>query len=207
MRLQLVDATPPVTNSFEIPDCDLRRVPTRPGVSQTRLSLCIPAELAAAVGNAARKEGLREDAWIGLVVESERALHLAAPGDGEAKSLRTHLDEVAASRLPPVPRAPARASGFAAALRDLRRRENTEVRRLAPPGQTDARVSVRVPAYAVIAWRRGAIETRQTLGEWVAEHLRALPRGRTLWEARAVEAGQTLAEWVFAQDARRRSTR
>ncbi len=100
MGLQLVDATP-ISNSFEIPDCDLRRLPTRPGVSQMRLSLRIPAELAAAVGDAAREEGLREDAWIGLVVESERALRLAAPANSEAESLRAHLDEVAASRLPP----------------------------------------------------------------------------------------------------------
>jgi len=207
MGLQLVDTTPPISSSFEIPDCDLRRVPTRPGVSQMRLSLRIPAELAAAVGDAAREEGLREDAWIGLVVESERALRLAAPDGSEAEALSAHLDEVAASRLPPVPGAPARASGFAAALRDLRRHEDAEVRRLAPPGRTDAMVSVRLPGYAVIAWRRGAIEARQALGEWVAEHLRALPRGRALWEAGAVEAGQTLAEWVLAQDARRRSTR
>ncbi|MGB7588980.1 MAG: hypothetical protein WBM00_09765, partial [Solirubrobacterales bacterium] len=81
MRLQLVDATPPVSDGFEIPDRDLRRLPTRPGVSQARLSLRIPAELAAAAADTAREEGLREDAWIGLVVESERALRLAAPHD------------------------------------------------------------------------------------------------------------------------------
>jgi hypothetical protein len=207
MRLRLVDATPPTSDGFDIPDRDLRRLPTRPGVSQERLSLCIPAALAAAVGDAARKESLREDVWIGLVVESERTLRLLAPGDDEAESLRAHLDEVAARPLPPVPGAPARASGFAAALRDLRRQEDTEVTRLAPAGQTNVMVSVSVPAHAVIAWRRGAIEARQTLGEWASGHLRALPPGRVLWEAGAVEAGETLAEWVLAQEARRRSTR
>jgi hypothetical protein len=194
MRLKLVDMTPPISDGFDVPDRDLRQLPTRPGVSQERLSLRIPADLAEAVGDTAREEGLREDAWIGLVIESERALRLAAPSEVEGESLLAHLDEVAARPLPPVPGLPLRAINFVQALRNLHGHESAAIARLRPRGSTDAAITASVPVCAVAAWQRGAIEAKQALGTWAADHLQNLPRGRLLWEAAAVEAGESLTE-------------
>lgn len=207
MSLHLVKAAATTGESFEAPERDLRRLPTRPGISQSLLALRVAARRAAAIGDAARHEGLREDAWIGVVVESERAVRLASPDDGAAEELRRYLDEVATSPLPPVPGAPLRSSSFAAALRALRPGGDQEVARLMAPRGSEVTVRASVPLYAVSAWRRAAIEAQAPLGAWAEHHLRALPRGRLLWEAAAVEAGETLASWVLAQDARRRSTR
>lgn len=182
-------------------------MPTRPGVSQTRLSLIIAAALAEAAGDVARQEGLREDAWIGVAVESERAVRLSAPDDASAEQLRAALDASAAIPLPPVPGLPVRVSDFAAALRDLRGQQSAGVVRLGAPGQAEVMVSIRIPFHSAVAWRRGAVEAGQTLGEWASEHLQKLPRGRLLWEAAAVEAGETLTEWVLGQAVRRRSAR
>lgn len=207
MNLQLVSSSPPSSDGFEIPKRDLRRMPTRPGVSQTRLSLTIAAALAEAAGDVAREEGLREDAWIGLAIESERAVRRLARDDASAARFRAVLDAAAANPLPPAPGLPVRASDFAAALRGLRGHQDAEVARLSAPGQAEVTVSARIPFHSTAAWQRGAIAAGQTLGEWAAEHLRKLPRGRLLWEAAAVEAGETLAEWVLGQAVRRPSAR
>lgn len=207
MSLQLVSSSPPSSDGFEIPKRDLWRMPTRPGVSQTRLSLTIAAILAEAAGDVAREEGLREDAWIGLAVESERALRLLGLDDASGARFRAVLDAAAANPLPPVPGLPVRIRDFAAALRSLRGQQDAEVVRLGVPGQAEVTVSARIPFHSAVAWQRGAIEAGLTLGEWAAEHLRKLPRDRLLWEAAAVEAGETLAEWVLDQAARRPSAR
>lgn len=207
MSLYLIDVESPNRERFEAPDRDLRRLPARPGVSQSALTFKISAMLAAAIGDAAREESFREDAWIGVVVESERAFRLAAQADGDVEGVRAHLDEVAARPLPPVPGAPLRSSSFAAAVRALRPRNDQVVTRLRAHNEDEVTVRASVPLYAASAWRRAAIEAQVPLGAWASDHLRALPRRRLLWEAAAVEAGETLASWVLAQDARRRSAR
>lgn len=207
MSLYLVNAESPNRERFEPPERDLRRLPTRPGVSQCALMLKIPATMAAAIGNAAREENFREDAWIGVVVESERAIRLAAQVDGDVEGVRAHLDGVAARPLPPVPGAPLRSSSFAAAVRALRPQNGQVVTRLGAHNKNEVTIRASLPLYAASAWRRAAIEAQMPLGAWASDHLRALPRRRLLWEAAAVEAGETLASWVLAQDARRRSAR
>lgn len=207
MSLHLVDVEPR-RERFEVPERDLRRLPTRPGVSQAPLTFKISAVLATAVGNAAREESFREDAWIGVVVESERAVRLAAQTDDDVEDLRTHLDEVAAKPLSPIPGAPLRSSGFAASVRALRpRTDQVVITRLRVHNEDEVTVRASVPLHSVSAWRRAAIEAQLPLGAWVSDQLGVLPRHRLLWEAAAVEAGETLASWIFAQDARRRSAR
>jgi hypothetical protein len=207
MSLYLVDVEPPHRERFEAPQRDLRRLPARPGVSQSVLTLKISATLAAAIGDAASEESFREDAWIGVVVESERAVRLAAQVDGDVEEVRTHLDEIAARPLPPLPGAPLRSSSFAAAVRALRPRTDQVVTRLRAHNEDEVTIRASVPLHAASAWRRAAIEAQMPLGAWASDQLRALPRRRLLWEAAAVEAGETLASWVLAQDARRRSAR
>jgi hypothetical protein len=207
MSLYLVDVESPHRERFEAPERDLRRLPARPGVSQSTLTFKIPAMLAASVGDVAREESFREDAWIGVVVESERAVRLAAQVDGDVEDVRAHLDEVAAKPLPPLPGAPLRSSSFAAAVRALRLQNDQVVARLRAHNEDEVTIRASVPLYTASAWRRAAIEAQMPLGAWANDHLSALPRRRLLWEAAAVEAGETLASWVLAQDARRRSAR
>lgn len=111
MSLYLIDVESPNRERFEVPERDLRRLPARPGVSQSSLTFKVSGLLAAAVGDAAREESFREDAWIGVVIESERAVRFAAQVDGDVEDVRTHLDEVAAT--PPSP-SPERRYGRAA---------------------------------------------------------------------------------------------
>jgi hypothetical protein len=206
MRLHLVDTPSPPSDGYEIPERNLQVMPTRPGVSQSRLSLRIPASLTKAAGDRARRDGIREDAWIGIAVESERALDRTGARGLEREALRDYLDAVAARPLPVVPGAPVRAMNFAAALRASRGQNDTVViARIGAGAEVVTYASV--PFHSEIAWRRGAIEAGQTLGQWASERIREMPTGRPLWEAAAVEAGETLAEWVLAQDARRRSAR
>lgn|SRR6188474_72533 len=207
MNLYLIDVESPTRKRFEAPERDLRRLPTRPGVSQSSLTFKVSGLLAAAIGDAAREESFREDAWIGVVVESERAVRLAAQVDDDVEDLLTHLDEVAARPLSPIPGAPLRSSVFATAVRALRPRTDQVVTRLRAHNEDEVTVRASVPLHAVSAWRRAAIEAQLPLGAWASDQLRALPRRRLLWEAAAVEAGETLASWVLAQDARRRSAR
>ena len=207
MTLYLVDVELPRRERFEAPERNLRRLPARPGVSQSPLTFKISAKLATAVGNAAREKSFREDAWIGVVVESERAVRLAAQVDGDVEDLRTHLDEVAARPLPPIPGAPLRSSSFAAAVRALRPRTDQVVTRLRAHDEDEVTIRASVPLHAASAWRRAAIEAQMPLGAWASHHLSAIPRRRLLWEAAAVEAGEALAAWVLTQDARRRSAR
>jgi hypothetical protein len=209
MSLYLVDVQSPNRERFEAPERDLRRLPARPGVSQFSLTFKVSALLATAIEDAAREEGFREDAWIGVVVESERAVRLAAQMDGDLEDVRTHLDGVAAKPLSPLPGAPLRSNSFAAAIRALRpRNENDQVvARLRAQNEDEVTIRASVPLHAVSAWRRAAIEAQLPLGAWASDHLEAIPRHRLLWEAAAVEAGETLASWVLAQDARRRSAR
>ncbi len=103
MSLYLIDVESPNHERFEAPERDLRRLPARPGVSQSSLTFKVSGLLATAIGDAAREESFREDAWIGIVIESERAVRLAAQADGDVGDVRTHLDEVAAKPLPPSP--------------------------------------------------------------------------------------------------------
>lgn len=207
MKLHLVAAASEQPEGFEVPERDLRTVPTRPGVSQSRLSLRLPADLAAVAADTAREEGLREDTWIGIAIESERALRAAGARGAEATALLSELDAAAGDPLPPVPGAPQRATGFAAALRALRPDLGARVTRIGAAGGGELTVYASVPFYSELAWRRGAIVADLSLGEWASEHLGTLPQGRLLWEAAAVEAGETLVEWVLAQAARRRSSR
>ena len=208
MSLYLVDAPSPPLERFEATERDLRRLPARPGVSQFSLTFKVSAPLATAIGDAAREEGFREDAWIGVVVESERAVRLAAQIDGNAEDVRTYLDEVAAKPLPPLPGAPLRSNSFAAAVRALPPHNDQPVSRLRPRKEDEVTmVRASVPLHTASAWRRAAIEAQQPLGVWVSGHLKVIPRRRLLWEAAAVEAGEALASWVLAQDARRRSAR
>jgi hypothetical protein len=207
MSLYLIDAESPNRERFEAPERDLRRLPARPGVSQSSLTFKVSGLLAAAIGDAAREESFREDAWIGVVIESERAVRLAAQVDGDVEDVRTHLDEVAAKPLPPLPGAPLRSSSFAAAVRALRPQNDQVVAKLRAHNEDEVTIRASVPLHAASAWRRAAIEAQMPLGAWASDHLSAIPRRRLLWEAAAVEAGETLASWVLAQDARRRSAR
>jgi hypothetical protein len=207
MSLYLVDAPSPPRERFEPTERDLRRLPARPGVSQVSLTFKVSAPLATAIGDAAREEGFREDAWIGVVVESERAVRLAAQIDDDAEDVRAYLDEVAAKPLPPLPGAPLRSNSFAAAVRALRPRNDQAVSRLRTHKEDEVTIRASVPLHTASGWRRAAIEAQQPLGAWVSDHLRSIPRRRLLWEAAAVEAGEALASWVLAQDARRRSAR
>jgi hypothetical protein len=207
MSLYLVDPPSAPPERFEAPERDLRRLPARPGVSQFSLTFKVSAPLAIAIGEAAREEGFREDAWIGIVVESERAVRLAAQVDGDLEDVRAHLDEVAGKPLPPLPGAPLRSNSFAAAIRALQPQSDQVVARLRGHGEDELAIRASVPLHAASAWRRAAIEARLPLGAWATDHIRLMPRRRLLWEAAAVEAGETLASWVLAQDARRRSAR
>lgn len=207
MSLYLVNAPSPPLERFEATERDLRRLPARPGVSQFSLTFKVSAPLATAIGDAAREEGFREDAWIGVVVESERAVRLAAQINDDAEDVRAYLDEVSAKPLPPLPGAPLRSNSFAAAVRALRPHNDQAVSRLRARKEDEVTIRASVPLHAASAWRRAAIEVQQPLGAWVSDHLRAIPRRRLLWEAAAVEAGEALASWVLAQDARRRSAR
>jgi hypothetical protein len=207
MALYLIDVESPNRERFEAPERDLRRLPARPGVSQSSLTFKVSGLLATAIGDAAREESFREDAWIGIVIESERAVRLAAQVDGDVEDVRTHLDEVAAKPLPSLPGAPLRSSSFAAAVRALRPQNDQVVARLRAHNEDEVTIRASVPLHAASAWRRAAIEAQMPLGAWANHHLSAIPRRRLLWEAAAVEAGEALAAWVLAQDARRRSAR
>lgn len=203
MHLRLVETAPPAPDAFEIPAVDLRTRPTRPGVTQTGLTLRVSKDLAAKVGELARKEGLREDAWIGLAIESERAVRQTASTEADAARLRRQLDEEAQRPAVPIPGGPARLTNFATALRQLEGRRETPsaVTIIATPDEIALKASL--PYQSVGAWRRCAIESGQSLDTWAAECLKGLPRNRFLWEAAAIDRGETLAEWVLAQAARR----
>jgi hypothetical protein len=206
-RLKLVEAAPPPPDAFEIPAVDLRKQPTRPGVTQTELKLQVSRRLAMAVGDLARSEGLREDAWIGLVVESERAVRLAAATDVDAAHVRQQLDAQAAYRAMPVPGGPVRLAKFADALRQLAGGHNSRISILATADKEEITLKASLPYQSIAAWRRSAIESGQSLDAWAAERLEKLPKGRHLWEAAAVERGEGLAEWVLTQAARRSADR
>jgi hypothetical protein len=207
MHLQLVKTVPPMPDAFEVPAVDLLRRPTRPGVTQAVLSLRVSSHLAAMVGELARTEGLREDAWIGLAIESERAVRLVTATAADAAQFRRRLDELSRERSVPIPGAPVRLTNFSAALRRLgdKRETRTAVTMITTGEEIALKASL--PYQSVSAWRRCAIESGQSLDAWAADHLKELPMGRFLWEAAAVERGETLTEWVLTQAARRSAAR
>jgi hypothetical protein len=167
----------------------------------------VSSRLAATVGELARSEGLREDAWIGLAIESERAVRLAAATEADAAQLRQQLDELAQKRSVPIPGGPVRLTNFSAALRQLggKNEARPAATMIATSEETVLRASL--PYQSVGAWRRYAIESSQSLDAWAIEHLEELPRNRFLWEATAAERGETLVEWVLAQATRRSDAR
>jgi len=207
MHLRLVETAPPAPDAFEVPAVDLRKRPTRPGVTQAELTLRVSQHLAMAVGDLARSEGLREDAWIGLAIESERAVGQAAATESDAELLRGHLDTQAKERAMPIPGGPVRLNKFAVALRELGGTHNSSVSVLAAAGDDGAVLKASLPYQSVGAWRRCAIESGQSLDAWAAERLVEPPRGRLLWEAAAAERGETLVEWVLTQATRRSAAR
>lgn len=198
IMLRLVDFLPPPPPAFEREPIDLRRQPTRPGVTHSEIQLRLPVELATKVLANAAEERLPVAVWAGLVIESERALDQAQREGQQAEALRDELDRLARVQQPPVPGAASRLAEFGRSLRKDQRRPE-----LAPDLQNSARLVARVPYPALTAWRRAAIESGQSVDEWATAKLTQLPRVRYLWEASAAERGETLAEWVLVQAARR----
>jgi hypothetical protein len=203
MHLRLLQSSPVRPNPFDLPAVDLEACPTRPGMTHSKIELRTHEGLALAAGDLAEAEGLREDCWIGLAIESERAVLQAAGDEAESSLIRFQLDELARSPSVPVPGAPIRLMRFAAALRQLEGQQRVRVAGRADAAERDVTLGVTIPYQSVGAWRRSAIEAGQTLDFWAAERLRELPQRRVLWEATAAERGESLAEWVLTQAARR----
>jgi len=201
MRLRLVEPLSPRPPVFELAPVDLRRQPTRPGVTHSTIEFDGRRELALAAARISARAGLPSAVWIGLVIESERALGQLHGDQREAGKLRERLDELARRAEVPVPGAAVRLAAYGRALRSAVPREDRQAA-LYPAGAT-VRLTARVPYQAVIAWRRAAIERGQALEVWANERLGSLPRDRSLWEAAAAERGETLAEWVVLHAARR----
>jgi hypothetical protein len=203
MHLRLIDSPPAPPDPFELPAVDLKTCPTRPGMTHSKIELRAPEGLALAAGELAVREGLREDCWIGLVIESERAVAQVARGATQSDSFRAQLDERARRPAVPIPGAPVRLARFAAALRELVDRPGVPAAAGAGAADREVMLGVTVAYQSVGTWRRSAIEAGQTIDAWAIRLLQELPRGRVLWEAAAAERGESLAEWVLTQAARR----
>jgi hypothetical protein len=201
MPLRLVDSLAPSPQAFELAPFDLRRQATRPGVSHLEIDFDAPTVLAEAVRTIAAEEGLPDDVWVGLVIESERAVEVPCP-DGSTEDFRGHLDDLASTSGAPVPGGAARLGEFGKALRAAASRpRQSQGSRL--PVTERSQLTAKVPYQALTAWRRAAIEHAQPFDTWAVERLEPLPRARFLWEATAAERGETLAEWVLLYAARR----
>jgi len=196
--LRLVESAPPPPPAFEREPIDLRRQPIRPGVTHSEIELRLPVDLGVKVSASATEERIPVAVWIGLVIESTRALDQARREGQRIGALDDELDQLARVPQPPVPGAASRLAEFGRSLRDDHRRPEPE-RDLNHPGPLVARV----PYPALTAWRLAAIESGQSVDDWAAAALAQLPRARYLWEASAAERGETLAEWVFVHAARR----
>lgn len=196
--LRLVDSPSPTPPAFERDPIELRRQPTRPGVTHSEIGLRLPVELATNVLVSAAEERIPVAVWIGFVIESERALNQARSEGQQVDALCDELDQLARVPQPPVPGAARRLAEFGRSLRDAQQRPE-----LAPDLQNPGQLVARVPYPALTAWRRAAIECGQSVDGWAAARLAGLPRVRYLWEASAAERGETLAEWVFVHAARR----
>lgn len=198
MTLRLVDSRPPPPPAFEREPIDLRRQPTRPGVTHSEIELRLPVDLATKVLASAAEERIPVAVWIALVIESGRALDQTWREGWQVEALCDELDQLARVSQPPVPGGASRLAEFGRSLRDDQRRP-----KLGPEAQNPARLVARVPNPALTAWRRAAIESGLSVDGWAAARLARLPRVRYLWEASAAERGETLAEWVFVHAARR----
>ena len=202
MSLHLIESPPPAPQAFELTPIDLRRQPTRPGVTYSEIDFRVPIDLARTAVEIAADEGLQGSVWVGLVIESERIVGQACDGEHQAEKLRSYLDELARTPSPPVPGGAARLTEFGKALRGAARRPEqgpAVAQRIAE----QPRLTARAPYQALTAWRRAAIGSGQRLDKWAAGRLLRLPRARFLWEASAAERGETLAEWVLVHATRR----
>jgi hypothetical protein len=202
MSLHLVDSPAPPPPAFELPPLNLRRRATRPGASHLEISFASPASLTKAVRRIASEEGLPTEVWVGMAIESERAVEAARQAD-KGEELRGYLDDLAATPATPVPGGAGRLGEFARALRALGRDPRQGVGEVAGRGGGAELLTAKVPYQALTAWRRAAIEASEAFDAWAVGRLGRLPRRRLIWEAKAAEEGATLAEWVLLYAARR----
>jgi hypothetical protein len=198
MGLRLVSAAPdPPPAAYGPAPFDLALQPTRPGTAYEPLVLEPSPDRLEAVQRLAAAEGLPSGAWATLVIESERAISLAAKLLGlSAPDLATAVDGAAtASCCAQIPRGPGgRLAAYARALRRAQARHAAE---------RTTNLLVPVPYNLLVAWSRAATGTGQQPHDWAVAALSTLPRGRVSWEAAAAETGSTLCEWVFSQAASR----
>ncbi len=160
----------------------------RPGVAHEELELRLGSCACAAFANAAH-DRLPLPLWALIAIESERALHAAAPSELARSELAARLDWVA--RMPPSD-----------APRETRLRAWAVALRCPPDPPRDATptpgvvLELIVPYHTLLAWELAADRTGAPLLEWARFRLASASRGRALWEAAAAEAGCTLGEWI-----------
>lgn len=194
MSLRLIASAPTAEPSgFDLPPYELSRLPTRPGVSHTEIPLKLPDAVAEAAVSLAASAGLPTVVWLGLAVESERAIAGLGLSHPASAALRSQLDTLAAGPIDPVMGGAQQLASFARSLR-------TAPRSGKPAGEP---TSAKIPYSSRSAWRLAAIEAEETLDSWAARLLgHATPR-RALWEAAAAERGVALPEWILGHCARR----
>jgi hypothetical protein len=194
MTLRLIaSASTAEPSAFDLPPYQLSRQPTRPGVSHTEIPLKLPDAVVEAVVPLAASDGVPTAVWLGLAVESERAIAGLGLSGPASAGLRSQLDDFAARPIDPVMGGAQQLASFAMSLRTAPRSGKS----MGEP------TSARVPYGSRTIWRLAATEAEETVDSWAARLLvQATPR-RALWEAAAAERGVTLPEWILGHCARR----
>lgn len=143
----------------------------------------------------AASDGLPTTVWLGLAVESERAIAALGLSDLGSAAIRSRLDKLAGRPTDTLVGGARQLASFAKALR------MTAPRPVQPAGEPPS--SARIPYGSRSAWILAAIEAGETLDNWASRLLGYATPRRALWEAAAAERGETLPEWILRQTARR----
>lgn len=199
MALTLIASSHPPPPEYGPAPFDLATHPLRPGLAHEPLQIHLERGLRRAVADHAHRDGLSAPAWAVIVIESQRALTLAAEiSPHTAAELERRLHAVAApSTYTTLPRGPG--SRLAAYARQLRATPQAGT----PRDHLAADPLLPVPYNLLTAWRQIARAEHRTPAEWAAAKLANLPAGRVEWEAAAAETGATLGEWVLLHAASR----
>ena len=158
----------------------------RPGVAHEEFELFLDRPAAEHVLRAAARDGLPEELFAVIAIESERALSGATPGGQSPVAVARRLDWEA-RRAQSEFRPTTQLAAYAALLREARSRK---------PTGTASALELLVPYHTLHAWKIAAGGAGVSLGDWARAQLVSVGTGRRLWEAAAAEAGEMLAGWV-----------
>jgi hypothetical protein len=138
----------------------------------------------------ASDDGLPEELWVRIAVESSRLVSEIASLSGEPREhVASIIDGVAADDGVPRP-----AEAAAGALR----RYATELANPRGGASGASELALHLPEEMAGTWSRTAARERLGLAEWVAKRLDEAPTGCVEWEMAAAGGCQSLGEWAYA---------